>query len=302
MVVRPSRIAGLAAALGCLAFANTARADDNELVEVLEGVGAAAAVIGDIVFTSYDIGTAANNKQPDKGWMIAQTAFAVPQTLGTYIFIVADIQDPKFESRAPLLLPITVAASSLTTHAIWSLATDRFPPGPRLGASWLMGTNFTFTAISVSETVSGKLVPKPIALAEALIMTPEAVVAAVAAVKDPAGRGGWIGIAGWSGVLAVHGVVSLLAGLANVQPPIKPVTGNPPPPPPEPEPEPEPRAPGREAPPSENAPPAPPPAPAPLAPPLAAPSPQNGLHAMIIPAAITDGVGVVPGALVVGVF
>ena len=295
MVVRPSRIVFAAALVASFASAETARADDDSetsVVEILEGIGAAAAVIGDVVFTSYDIGTAADNHQPDKGWMIAETSFGVPETAGTYIYIIAKIQDPAFEKSAPLLIPITMAASSITTHGIWSIASDRLPPGPRLGASWLIGTDFAFTAISLSETLNGKLLPKPIALAEMLIMTPEAVVGGVAAAKDPTARGGWIAIAGWSGVLAVHGLVSFLAGVANVQPPVK----APPQrslPPPDPEPPPAGGAPTieEEAPPVE-------PAPAPSPP----PRPFAGMRPVVVPAAITDGVAVVPGAVVVGVF
>lgn len=279
---------------GWLACPDVARADD-EVLHVFEGIGVAGAIVGDVVFTTYDVATASKGDQPEKGWMIAQTAVAAPQTVVAYIVIVADSQNPDFEARAPLALPLGVAASSLATHSIWSVATDRFPPAPRLGASWLIGSNLTFTALSLSETFSGKLLPKSLALVQSLVMTPEAVICAVEAVNDPQGRGGWIGLAGWSGVLATHGVLSFLVGVANVQPPPKAPPRPLHPPPPEEE-EPSDKSPDGRPSPGEPTPADPPPE-EPEAPPK-----QQGHAPVVVPAAISDGFRVVPGALVVGVF
>ncbi len=285
-----ARIAvGVTAASLALVAPRTARADD-ELLHVFEGIGVAGAIVGDVVFTTYDVATASKGEQPEKGWMVAQTAVAAPETVVAYIVIVADAESPDFEARAPLAIPLGVAASSLATHSIWSVATDRFPPAPRLGASWLIGTDLTFTALSLSETFNGKLLPKSLALVEGLVMAPEAAICAFEAVKDPSSRGGWIGLAGWSGVLATHGVISLLAGVANVQP--TPKAPKPVRPPPEESPLPERGGPDEPA--------APEPAPEP--PPPEAPPKQETRAPVVVPATLTDGFRVVPGALVVGAF
>lgn len=285
-----ARIAvGVTAASLALVAPRTARADD-ELLDVFEGIGVAGAIVGDVVFTTYDVATASKGEQPEKGWMVAQTAVAAPETVVAYIVIVADAESPDFEARAPLAIPLGVAASSLATHSIWSVATDRFPPAPRLGASWLIGTDLTFTALSLSETFNGKLLPKSLALVEGLVMAPEAAICAFEAVKDPSSRGGWIGLAGWSGVLATHGVISLLAGVANVQP--TPKAPKPVRPPPEESPLPERGGPDEPA--------APEPAPEP--PPPEAPPKQETRAPVVVPATLTDGFRVVPGALVVGAF
>lgn len=161
-----------------------------------------------------------------------------------------------------------------------------------------MGLDLTFTTLSLSETFNGKLMPKGLGIVEVLVMTPEAVLGAVEAVKDPEGRGGWIGIAGWSGVLATHGLISVLAGIANPQPVPRAQPRDPHPPPPAQE-EPE-RAPGDAA-----------PSPAPDNPGEAEPRPAttSSLPAkphfrrpLLVPATLTDGYHLVPGALLVGVF
>ncbi len=311
MRVRARYATGLvvAAALG-LAFPEDARADDDTVLHVFEGIGVAGAIVGDVVFTSYDIATASKGQQPEKGWMVGQTALAGPQTVVSYIVIAVDAENPDFEARAPLAIPLAIAGSSLATHSIWSVATDRFPPGPRLGASWLIGLDLTFTTLSLSETFSGKLMPKGLGIVEALVMAPEAVLGAVEAVRDPSARGGWIGIAGWSGVLATHGVISLLAGIANPQPLPKAQPRNPHPPAPPPEeeaPEPSRRGPGTPAPSTDpNGGPGDgqwPTEPSSEPPSESSPPPRQQAHRpIVVPATLTDGYRVVPGALVVGVF
>jgi len=293
MRIRLRHAVGVSTLALALVPAKEARADGDEILHVFEGIGVAAAIVGDVVFTTYDIATASKGKQPDKGWMVAQTALAAPETVVTYVVIVADAENPDFETRAPLAIPLGIAASSLATHSIWSVATDRFPPAPRLGASWLLGADLTFTALSMSETINGKLLPKSLGLVEGLLMTPEAVLGAYEAVKDPGARGGWIGIAGWSGVLATHGILSFLVGVANVQPPPKPPPnrGLPPPPPSE-----------EETPTKSPATSPESPAPAPPAPPPDAPPPAKSMRPVVVPATLTDGYRVVPGALVVGMF
>jgi hypothetical protein len=207
------------AALALAAPAREARASDDGAIIVTVVVIAVAVVGADISFTAYDVGRAVDRKEVETPWMVGQTIVVSPQAiLGHVPMILA--QTEKEEEAAKIygtvFIPITAWANALSTFSIWSLGDKSIDVGPRFGVSWLIGTNLTLTSGLAASLWSERHYAKPwLSIPTIALAGAELAGTAFAATKDATHRGEWIGLAAWSGTMTTHGIISLIAWLAD---------------------------------------------------------------------------------------
>jgi hypothetical protein len=176
--------------------------DDAVIAVVVAGIVAA-----DILFYSYDIAMVIKEQHPSVGWSIAQTIVTAPQTVAFSGMAVSAEVSNKSEA-----VPIFVGAmfmGSMTTHGIWSLASDQVSASQLMFISPVIAANTILTLSALARGFSGELASVPMAVTELVVGGPPLVYLGYrsAMSDDPAG---WIGLTAWSGAIVLHGGVSLL--------------------------------------------------------------------------------------------
>lgn len=282
----------VAAALTWLAAPQRAHADDDVAIAVTSVSVGSSLLAANIAFTAYTAGKVADRQEPSQSWMIAQTVVTGAETLGVNGLAVAlGVLDDDEEGLELAPLPFAIWTGGLTIFSTWSLAR----PGEtdlqtRAGLSFLAATNLAFTSTAVGALADGEHAPYYISIPEACLMAPQAVLTAVQASRDDAGRPGWIALSAWSSLLTVHGVVSVIGRAMNH----KPVEYNIEPPP-----QPLPTPPAQPLDPYYIDPTGPTPA---APPPPATPPNQPVPRPVVVPAPIPGGASLGPGLMMLGVF
>jgi hypothetical protein len=190
------------------ALPRTAEAGDGFDNDSVVAVIVAGVVAADILFFSYDMAMVIKEEHPSVGWSIAQTIVTAPQTVVFGGMTVSSELNDRDET-----VPIFVGAmftGSLTTHGVWSLASDEVSASQLLFVSPIIAANTIFTVAGLARAMSGELASMPMAVTELLVGGPPLVFLGYrsAMSDDPAG---WIGLTAWSGAIVLHGGVSLLA-------------------------------------------------------------------------------------------
>jgi hypothetical protein len=218
--MRKLGLAGAAcAALAIAAPAREARASDEGAVIVTVIVIAAAVVGTDIAFTAYDGGHVVDGKEVETSWMIGHAIVMPPQAILGYVPMIL-AQTEKDEKAAQIygtvFIPITAWANSLTAFSLWSLGSQTIDVRTRFGVSWLIGTNLTLTSGLAGSLWSEHHYAKPwLSIPTIALAGAELAGTSFAATKDTTHRGEWIGLAAWSGTMTTHGLISLIAWLAD---------------------------------------------------------------------------------------
>lgn len=240
-----------------------------------DGVVLAASIvtgllIADLTFATYNIVVASQAELPSKGWAIAETVLTIPQTLVFNPFFAGLEASEKDSPWLVLLMVPTMGVSALTTHGIWSLASDTVHPGTLVGVSAFIGANATMTVGAVGMAFDGRLSNRAVGVAQIVCTLPQVILGGYEIGTRAPDRAGWIGLTAWSGTLLLHGIASSIWG-------------------------------GRRSHDDDAAPPPPPPPPSPAGdpqkPPLLVPA---SIH--FAPTMLSNGIARTPGLVVGGVF
>lgn len=199
-----------AAGLVGLGAPGEARAGDGEGIAVVALLGAFA--VADIGFAAHDIDAASHNRLARDGWLIAETAVSVPQTLVFNTLLVGfNASDRDMGEVATFLGTIpTAGVTALTVHGIWGMADQKVDADALAGVSVLVGTNFALTASALGSAGAGRFHTRPVGVLETVLAAPGLGVGIYESSFERPERGAWIGLTAWSGALMAHGVVSMI--------------------------------------------------------------------------------------------
>src|SRR5262249_1538883 len=152
------------------------------------------------VFFGYDIKVAAQGQLPAKGWAIAETVVASPQTIlanGAYVAIAAE--GPKNAVGPLVILPALF--TSMNVHGIWATATTNVRPGALFGYSPLIGTNASLPVAAFARAVRGHLGSRTFGITETVLTAPQVALGGVQMFHDPTNRNIWIAHTAWTTAL-----------------------------------------------------------------------------------------------------
>ena len=206
-----------AALIAAVAFTpSAARADDGPL-HALENMGNASVtitavtvgsvVIADLAFSLIALRDAIRGQNSEDALYGVQLGISGLQAVG---FLGApfafNIDNWGAGENLLMLLPAQALASTLTTHAIWSLTPDPIDPASRLGASVMIGVNSAFTAIALGSLADERWV----SIAEVAHSCLSVGVSSERIANDLEHRKEWGLMLSWSILGLAHGVGSIL--------------------------------------------------------------------------------------------
>lgn len=178
------------------------------------------AILGGAAVGGLDAGlathAASTHGPQSKGWAITEASVNVPLSgLATYALVrwggERDVDRSwSMAFSYPMISALLGLPAGLATHGIWTAANGELSSGRTFSVSYAIGVDSMLTAHTLGRTLSGRLLPAPLGLGEALTATPIAIVASVYAARDPAHRTEWGLLAGWSGALVLHGLASVI--------------------------------------------------------------------------------------------
>jgi hypothetical protein len=173
-----------------------------------------ASLIADVTFTIHDVWLLNNGERQNLGWSIAETALTAPQA----IFLDYGVAWAHARGDADDILAMDVLAvlpaiwtTQLTTHGIWSIASDQVHLGDLYGLSWAIGANLTFTVGAVSGAFGKRFGGPVFGVIEMVGTAPSIAVGLYRSVRESEpDRAAWIALSAWSGALFLHGLASTI--------------------------------------------------------------------------------------------
>lgn len=178
-----------------------------------------AALLVDTTFTIHDAWVFHKDERSGTAWSIAEIALTAPQAIFLQSGLIwghaAGKKDDVFAVDVLTIVP-GIWTTQLTTHGIWSLASDKVRLGDRYGLSWGLAANLTFTAGAISSVFGKRLGGITFGVFEMIGTAPSVAVGLYRSTLPlERDRNAWIGYAAWSSALFLHGVVSTAVGFPN---------------------------------------------------------------------------------------
>jgi hypothetical protein len=188
--------------------------------------GAAALVLADAGFVTYDAMAAAGVARPRVGAGIAEAAVTAPQALVSSAaagYLASHDAENNPWLAGFMLLPGVL--DSLLVHGAFAGASLPASSGALYSASWATGFDTAFTFAAIGAATSHQVLPRAIGAMEMALTAPQIAATSYSMVKDPHDVRERAALAGWSGALFLHGLFSVALP--------RPERTSPPPPPPE---------------------------------------------------------------------